>query len=1001
MARNIKLNEISYIEKEIVVQPSVALYEINGIDESNSSFLYRVPRSIFKLIPKGDYRIETIGNKKYIRILNNEILQSEKIQIISKYDFTASKYETQFNIDINLLAQRYNELVDVTKRLWLVSKQQSFIGDALGSDLILPELDDKELFIKVGDHYEGITLTDAELEIKKTIDRYVADYKVQLNSHTNTKISEINNTKNQAVSTVNATRDSANADITNKTNAHINTINNTKDSALSNINNKKQESLTSLQTEQTKLISGARTNIQGFTDSQKTKLENSITQYTNSEKERLTNNMNTYVDNQKSGFNEFVSNHIRNIKGEVKRYADDYTILKINEIRQYIESEVSSQVQQFVYVESSNIVKQYLDSNVERFRGLKGDTGKTGNGIHSISATGNTLQIDYTNGENDIFTIPTIKGDRGLTGATGNGIHNIENIQDGVHQAIKIVYTDGNEKIVRIPTVKGDKGDPTDPTELNKKIDKTSISSSLNSTSTATVLSSAGAKALEDNKVKSNGYIASYSNNAVPWDAKTGVYKNDSGGSSELIFHMYSGSTSANSAQLKFNYKNRGLWYRSSRDGFGFEEDFTRIWTEKDFNPDTKLTRTINGDLEGLKRGTNGIFLSSGNTLNFSSNNNVYHFNYHTFPESQQILEFYLNNGDSKGGMADLYVKNLFTKGGYLQADSGSDVIWSNLRLITRDGYWRFEAHPYSNGSGNKRMNLVYNNGSTDTFLAFPDIGSGQYVAYRSWVDAQRTWANVSGKPAFNNTVTSTSTTEFATPNSVKTAYDRGTSALNTANTKVNKAGDTMTGNLTVPTCYTSNWFRSTGNTGWYSETYSGGIYMTDTTWIRTYNDKGILVNNTIQGNKVLGAWYNDYAERFPKSINCNAIPGDLISLDMDFDNECYCEATKGNSVVGIYSDEYGMLIGGDKPKDFTGTFEEYIKENEDKYIPVGLVGRCKVNFVGKAKKGEYIVLSDIKGKARLYNKDTDSILDIVGILVEEDNITDNTIRRLRVKLGR
>ncbi|MDD7410014.1 tail fiber protein [Fusobacterium gastrosuis] len=253
--------------------------------------------------------------------------------------------------------------------------------------------------------------------------------------------------------------------------------------------------------------------------------------------------------------------------------------------------------------------------------------------------------------------------------------------------------------------------------ELAKKIDKTSISSSLTSTSTATVLSSAGAKVLEDKK----------------------------------------------------------------------------------------LTRTINGDLEGLKRGTNGIFLSSGNTLNFSSHNNVYHFNYHTFPDSQQILEFYLNNGDSKGGMGDFYVKNLFTKGGYFEANANSETTWSQYRWRTKDGFWRFEAHPYSNNSGNKRMNLVYNNGSTDTYLSFPDIGNGDNVAYRSWVNAQRTWANVSGKPSvfnpashthswaelsgkpnFVNVVDSTSTTDIATPRSVKLAYDKGVAALTEAQKKEN-----------------------------------------------------------------------------------------------------------------------------------------------------------------------------------------------------------------------
>lgn len=37
-----------------------------------------------------------------------------------------------------------------------------------------------------------------------------------------------------------------------------------------------------------------------------------------------------------------------------------------------------------------------------------------------------------------------------------------------------------------------------------------------------------------------------------------------------------------------------------------------------------------------------------------------------------------------------------------------------------------------------------------------------------------------------------------------------------------------------------SNWFRSSGNTGWYNTTYRGGWYMSDTSWIRTHNNVGI-----------------------------------------------------------------------------------------------------------------------------------------------------------------
>ena len=41
-----------------------------------------------------------------------------------------------------------------------------------------------------------------------------------------------------------------------------------------------------------------------------------------------------------------------------------------------------------------------------------------------------------------------------------------------------------------------------------------------------------------------------------------------------------------------------------------------------------------------------------------------------------------------------------------------------------------------------------------------------------------------------------------------------------------------------ISTIYASNWFRSTGSTGWYSETYGGGMYMVDTTFVRVYNSK-------------------------------------------------------------------------------------------------------------------------------------------------------------------
>jgi prepilin-type N-terminal cleavage/methylation domain-containing protein len=50
---------------------------------------------------------------------------------------------------------------------------------------------------------------------------------------------------------------------------------------------------------------------------------------------------------------------------------------------------------------------------------------------------------------------------------------------------------------------------------------------------------------------------------------------------------------------------------------------------------------------------------------------------------------------------------------------------------------------------------------------------------------------------------------------------------------------------------YASSWLRTFGNTGWYSQTYGGGLYMSDTSWIRAYNDKNIYTGGQVQAGSI------------------------------------------------------------------------------------------------------------------------------------------------------
>ena len=46
-----------------------------------------------------------------------------------------------------------------------------------------------------------------------------------------------------------------------------------------------------------------------------------------------------------------------------------------------------------------------------------------------------------------------------------------------------------------------------------------------------------------------------------------------------------------------------------------------------------------------------------------------------------------------------------------------------------------------------------------------------------------------------------------------------------------------------------SNWFRSSGATGWYNTTYNGGWYMSDTSWIRAHNGVGIYTSGNVKAS--------------------------------------------------------------------------------------------------------------------------------------------------------
>ena len=237
------------------------------------------------------------------------------------------------------------------------------------------------------------------------------------------------------------------------------------------------------------------------------------------------------------------------------------------------------------------------------------------------------------------------------------------------------------------------------------------------------------------------------------------------------------------------------------------------------------------------------------------------------------------------------------------------------------------------------------------------------------------------------------------------TNYDRMNTITNNLNTVAGSS----------PLSEKDNW--SSRQTGLYTWSYTGASsmsaifnkkggscsgfeflttsYTSDTLYFRTYIDNNrfdTLRKVWVEGNKVTSAVWNDYAELFERGSKTE--PGDLIALDVTADKEQYTLATKSNNrVVGVHTDEYGFLIGGEQQPET----QDYLQYNLPRFIPVGLAGRCHVKLKGTCKRGDYLVPSDVPGVAEVYNENVDNILTIFGIACE--NKTSEDIERVRVYL--
>lgn len=116
---------------------------------------------------------------------------------------------------------------------------------------------------------------------------------------------------------------------------------------------------------------------------------------------------------------------------------------------------------------------------------------------------------------------------------------------------------------------------------------------------------------------------------------------------------------------------------------------------------------------------------------------------------------------------------------------------------------------------------------------------------------------------------------------------------------------------------------------------------------------KNLTASGDIRAGRVFNAVWNDYADALKKNEGLVTEPGDIISKDP----EGFYKLSSSDDpkmVVGVHSDTYGHLLGGDQDRS--------VEDNLSEYVPVAVAGNVRVKLKGPASCGDLVVASDAPG---------------------------------------
>ncbi|EHZ3538181.1 shufflon system plasmid conjugative transfer pilus tip adhesin PilV [Salmonella enterica] len=164
--------------------------------------------------------------------------------------------------------------------------------------------------------------------------------------------------------------------------------------------------------------------------------------------------------------------------------------------------------------------------------------------------------------------------------------------------------------------------------------------------------------------------------------------------------------------------------------------------------------------------------------------------------------------------------------------------VWPDNQAVGAGGGWKMKLSDY--GLSSKQGSLV-------TFIPSDQLGTSGQGNDRLYRYA------VNGHPDFNRMHTAidmdgnnlSNAGDITGKQAIISGGISGQSA--TINGEIKGQQATITGDIKS----TGGWITTQGNKGWLNETYGGGFYMSDSSWMRSLNNKGIYTAGEIRGGQL------------------------------------------------------------------------------------------------------------------------------------------------------